>query len=192
MHRLIAASSIFAFILFCTPVHADNAFLASCTGCHGADGVSGMMPDTPSIAGIPAEVQEAALTAYLDGTRKCWVPGIMCSVMSPLSANDIVELSAHFAALPFKASDEEFDPDLAAEGKKLHMESCAMCHGADDSGDGTSSILHGQRIVYLRKVMEQYAASERPQPPMMEEKIVALTPEQIEAILNFYASYRSP
>ncbi len=192
MRRLIAAPLITALIFLGGSAFAENPNMASCTGCHGIDGATGMMPDVPNIAGIPAVVQEDALYAYLDESRKCWAPGIMCQVMSGLSEEDISEVSAEFAAMPFKPANEDFNADLAAKGKALHMESCAMCHGADDSGEGESSILHGQRIEYLRKVMEQYAAGERAQPPMMEEKMTVLTPEQIEDIANFYASYRAP
>lgn len=192
MRRFIAAPLIAALIALSGSAFAENPNMASCTGCHGADGASGMMADVPTIAGIPAEVQEDALFAYLEEARKCWAPGIMCQIMGGLSEEDISELSADFAAMPYKPSNEEFDAALAAEGKTLHMDSCSICHGADDSGDGEASIVHGQRIEYLRKVMEQYAAGEREQPPMMQEKVAELSPEQIEAIINFYASYRAP
>jgi len=191
MHKLLATAGMFGLLALSGPALGDAAqYLPSCNGCHGADGVSGPMPDAPIIAGIPAVVQEDALFAYRDGGRECWPPGLMCQLSGPLSDDDIVELGAHFAEMPFKPAGEDFDAALAAEGEKIHKESCAICHGMDDPGDAESSILHGQKITYLRNVMVQYAAGEREQLPAMQTAVSALTPEQTEAILNYYASYR--
>jgi sulfide dehydrogenase cytochrome subunit len=161
-----------------------------CIGCHGADGIGGAMADVPIIAGIKAEVQEAALYAYQDGTRKCAPPDVMCQIMSSLTEDDITELAVLFAEMPYKPAGEDFDAALAAKGEEINAEYCGFCHGSDEPGDPGSSIVHGQKIAYLRYVMQQYAAGERGQPPPMEAAVNSLTPEQIEAIVNYYASYR--
>ena len=191
MHKLLAKAGIFGLIALSGPALGDAAqSLPMCTGCHGADGVSGGPPDAPIIAGIPAVLQEDYLFAYRDGGRECWPPGVMCQISASLSDDDIVELAAHFAEMPFKPAGEDFDAALAAEGEEIHKKDCGMCHGMDDPGDAQSSILHGQKMAYLRNVMVQYAAGEREQLAPMQAKISALTPEQTEAILNYYASYR--
>ena len=191
MHKLLATAGIFGLIALSGPALGDAAqHLPMCTGCHGADGVSGGPPDAPIIAGIPAVLQEDYLFAYRDGGRECWPPGVMCQISASLSDDDIVELAAHFAEMPYKPAGEDFDAALAAEGEKIHKKDCGMCHGMDDPGDAQSSILHGQKMAYLRNVMQQYAAGEREQLAPMQAKISALTPEQTEAILNYYASYR--
>ena len=191
MHKLLATAGIFGLIAFSGPVLGDAAQnLPMCAGCHGADGVSAPMPDVPIIAGIPAVLQEDFLFAYRDGGRECWPPGVMCQISASLSDDDIVELAAHFAEMPYKPAGEDFDAALAAEGEEIRKKDCGMCHGMDDPGDAQSSILHGQKMAYLRNVMVQYAAGEREQLAPMQAKISALTPEQTEAILNYYASYR--
>ncbi len=191
MHKLLATAGIFGLIALSGPALGDAAqSLPMCTGCHGADGVSGGPPDAPIIAGIPAVLQEDYLFAYRDGERECWPPGVMCQISASLSDDDIVELAAHFAEMPYKPAGEDFDAALAAEGEEIHKKDCGMCHGMDDPGDAQSSILHGQKMAYLRNVMLQYAAGEREQLAPMQAKISALTPEQTEAILNYYASYR--
>lgn len=190
MHKLLATAGIFGLIALSGPALGDAAQdLPMCAGCHGADGVNSSMPDVPIIAGILAAVLEDALFAYRDGERKCWSPGIMCQISASLSDDTIVELAAHFAEMPYKPAGEDFDAALAAEGKEIHKKNCAICHGMDDPGDAASSIIHGQKMAYLRKVMLQYAAGEREQLLPMQAKISALTPEQTEAILNYYASY---
>ena len=191
MQKLLVTVGFCGLIAFSGPALGDAAqHLPMCIGCHGADGI-GAMADVPIIAGIMAKVQEDALHDYQDGARKCAPPDVMCQIMASLTEDDIAELSAHFAEMPYKPAGEDFDAALAAEGKKSHEESCGMCHGMNEPGDPGSSIIHGQKIAYLRYVMQQYAAGERKQPPPMEAMINALTPEQIEAVVNYYASYRA-
>lgn len=190
MHKVFATAGICGLIAFSGPALGDAAqHLPICIGCHGADGASGT-PDAPIIAGIMAEVQEDALYAYQDGARTCAPPGVMCSIVASLSEADIVGLAAHFAEMPYKPAGEDFDAALAAQGEEIHEDNCGICHGIHEPGDPGSSIVHGQKIAYLRHVLQQYAAGEREQNPAMEAVITALTAEQIEAIANYYASYR--
>jgi sulfide dehydrogenase cytochrome subunit len=162
-----------------------------CTGCHGADGASGITPDTPNIAGLDAGVFEDAMFAYQDGGRKCLPSGtMMCQVAASLSEDDIIELATHFSEMPFKPAGEDFDAALAAKGEELHEDGCGMCHGIHEPGDPQFSILHGQKMAYLSGVMKQYAAGERDQMAPMQAAVSALSPEDIEAIVNYYASYR--
>lgn len=168
--------------------------LMMCSACHGEDGL-GTSSDIPIIAGIPAAVQEDALYAYADGARTCVSSPMMCKLASGLTEEQIVELSAHFAELPYQAAGEEFDAALAEAGQKLHQTSCAICHGADSPGEADAnmgaSILHGQPKDYLRYALQQYASGERSQLPMMEKMITPLSSDDVEALLNYYASYRN-
>ena len=164
--------------------------LKMCVNCHGTDG-RGTESDVPIIAGIPAFVQEDALYAYLDGDRDCGSKPLMCKSVSRLSEDQIVELAEHFAALPYVPANEDFDESLAGVGKTLHMKNCAICHGRDEPGDAQASILHGQRKDYIRYALQQYAAGKRKQLPAMEKKTTALSADDIEALLNYYASYQN-
>jgi len=186
----IRAIVITALLFLYGPAWADvGGMLKMCNTCHGEDG-RGIESDTPIIAGIPAVVQEDALYAYLDGDRQCGSTPMMCKVASRLTEEQIAEFAAHFSAMPYAAAGEEFDTALADAGKAIHDENCAICHGADDPEGAEASILHGQRVGYLRNVMQQYVAGERVQLPAMEKKTSALSSDDIEALLNYYASYR--
>jgi len=191
VYKLLAMAGVLGLIIFSSPAMADAAqSLPMCAGCHGADGASGM-PDAPIIAGIDVGVLEDAMYAYQDGGRKCLPPGVMCQISVPLSDDDIVELAAHFADMPYKPAGEAFDAALAAAGEEIHENNCGLCHGIHEPGDPQFSIVHGQKIAYLRNVIQQYAAGERDQLAPMQEAISARTPEEIEALLNYYASYRT-
>ena len=173
------------------PAAADiSGMLNICAGCHGEDGL-GTSVDTPIIAGIPAVVQEDALYAYVDGDRHCGNQPMMCKAAARLTDDQITEFAEHFAALPYAPAAEEFDAALAEAGQSLHMDNCAICHGADDPGDAESSILHGQRKEYLRYALQQYVSGERTQLPAMQKKTSVLSNEDIEALLNYYASYQN-
>ena len=115
---------------------------------------------------------------------------MMCKSAERLTEDQIIELAAHFAAMPYAAAGEEFDAALADAGKAIHDRDCAICHVADAAGGTDFPILHGQRKDYLRSVMQQYAAGGRTQLPAMEKKTKLLSSDDIEALLNYYASYQ--
>lgn len=166
-----------------------SGVLKLCEGCHGADG-RGTAPNIPIISGIPDVIQEDALFAYHDGDRQCGEVPMMCMSASRLTEDQITELAAHFSAMPYKGAEEEFDPALAEKGKKIHDANCAICHGADGPGEAQASILHGQHKDYLRYELQQFVAGKRTQLPAMEQKTSVLSADDIEALVNYYASYR--
>ena len=183
-------TAIAGSLLFAGLASADvSGVLPLCTGCHGEDGL-GIGAGIPIIAGIPAVNQEDALFAYMDGDRNCGTNEMMCKAAARLTEDQIVELAAHFSAMPFAGAGEEFDAALAQAGKDIHMANCAICHGADGPGPLDASILHGQRKDYLRWALQQYVAGERSQLPAMAAKVSALSGDDIEALVNYYASHR--
>jgi sulfide dehydrogenase cytochrome subunit len=185
----LCMGAVLAFgVVWNDSVADDRGVIEMCATCHGEDGVS-QDPSYPSIAGIPAEVQEDALYAYRDGGRDCGDVPMMCKMASQLSDDEIAEYSAYFAEMTFRPAEQPFDADLAAKGKVLHDKNCLPCHG-EGPDDAESSILHGQWADYLRYALSQYAAGEREQMPMMKKKIEKLTEQDIESLVNFYASYR--
>jgi len=191
-HYNISGALALAILLIASgPALADiSGVIQMCQGCHGEDG-RGVDPNTPIIAGMPAIVQEDALYAYIDGDRVCGTMPIMCNIASKLTEDQVVELAEHFASLPYVPAGEEFDAALAEAGKTIHDANCAICHGAGDPSDAQSSVLHGQRKNYLRYALQQYVAGERTQLPAMETKVSALSDDDIEALLNYYASYEN-
>jgi len=185
-----AAITITVWLLLAPIANADiSGVLKMCVSCHGEDGI-GTESDVPIIAGIPAVIQEDAIFAYMDADRNCGSKPLMCNIVARLPEDQVVELAEHYAAMPYAPAGESFDAALAENGKTIHDSRCAICHGSDDPGDGQSSILHGQRKDYLRFALQQYAAGERKQLPAMEKMTSTLSGDDIEALLNYYASYR--
>lgn len=191
-----------AVVLFGTPPVVSGAeappLSGLCTSCHGASAPS-PHPDVPSIHGLPEIVIDIALYDFRGGLRPCRAPTCaesggcpaqsMCEIAKPLLDEDIEALARWYGAQDFVPAAESFDPALAARGHNLHDEQCEICH----SGGGTdpqdeASILRGQRMDYLRQALEDYRAGRRTAVEPMDRKIRALTSEQLESLVHYYAS----
>lgn len=160
-----------------------------CAGCHGAEGLS-KDGKAPNIAGQDPELQEDLLRAYRDGTRKCGpAQAMMCKVSAKLTNEQIEQFGHLYGNKPFKAADQPFDAELAKKGKALHDRDCKGCHGTGPA-DSQQTILHGQWADYLRYAFAQYASGAREQDPMMKNKLGKLSPADVDALVNYYASYR--
>jgi len=166
----------------------EEELLKRCTICHGDEGISDESA-YPSIAGIPEKLQADALRAYRDGTRDCGPVPRMCKIMHDITDEQIEHLAAHFAAFEFRPAEQPFDTSLVDRGRHLHEDYCEVCHG-DGPEDAEKSILHGQWADYLRYSLSQYREGHRKQPPSMRRQTDKLTDEDIEALVNFYASFR--
>jgi len=96
-----------SFLLLVAPVaqgadiEAGKAKVAAvCAACHGPDGVS-VSDSIPNLAAQRAGYLEAQLKALKDGTRK---NPIMNAIAAQLSADEMANVAAYFAAQPGSAS----------------------------------------------------------------------------------------
>ena len=200
MKRLITFAMSLTLGLFGSAAMADlDAVVANCNGCHGNDGVS-QWTDVPTIAGIPEFVHSDALYIFRDEARPCTESEYrqgdtsrpattMCAVTADLSDDMIDEVAAYYAGLPFVAAKQDFDAALAEAGKAVHDAECDRCHSEGGSNpDDEASILAGQQMGYLADTMAEYRAGEREQPKKMEEKVMALSDDDVKALIHYYAS----
>lgn len=176
-----------------------GALMEKCNGCHGDDGVS-QWTDVPTIAGLPEFMHADALYIYQDEARPCndsdYRQGDtsrpatnMCAVAAELSEDDIDALAAAYAVLPYVKATQDFDAALAATGEGLHKEHCDKCHSdAGTNPDDEAGMLGGQQMGYLETSFAQYAAGTREQPAKMQEKLDALSDDDIKALVHYYGS----
>jgi cytochrome c553 len=68
-----------------------------CAACHGQDGATPTAPEYPKLAGQYPDYLAKALKDYKSGVRK---NAIMGAFAQPLTAKDIENISAYFAAQP--------------------------------------------------------------------------------------------
>jgi len=77
-------------------IERGAAKAAVCAACHGTNGVS-EMPTWPTLAGQHEDYLQQALTQYQQGTR---TDPVMAGQVIDLTAEDIEDLAAYFAAQP--------------------------------------------------------------------------------------------
>ena len=176
-----------------------DALMEDCNGCHGDNGVS-QWTDVPTIAGLAEFVHVDALYIYQEEARPCaeseYRQGdtsrpakTMCAIAQELSEDDIDEIAAAYAELPYVKATQEFDAALAATGEGVHKAHCDKCHSdAGTNVDDEAGYLGGQMMGYLRTTFEQYADGSREQPGKMKEKLDALSADEIEALVHYYGS----
>ena len=198
MKRALAALAAFAFMSSAGAADLE-ATIELCNSCHGDDGVS-QWDDMPTIAGIDAFVGSEALYVYQDEARPCEMSDFrqgdtsrpatnMCAVTADLDDDTIEALAEHYAALPFVPAKQEFDAAKAAAGAAIHDDKCSRCHSDGGSNpDDEASILAGQWMGYLRSTFAEYAAGEREQMDRMKEVMDALSADDTEALIHYYAS----
>lgn len=199
--RAFPGHALLAAFLLATPAHAaDVAALAKpCEDCHGKNGVS-QAEDVPTIAGISAPVHSDTMQAFKDKSRPCRSSKYrhgdtsrpetdMCAVAAKLGDADVEALAGYFAAQPFVAAKQAFDPAKAAAGKKLHARDCAKCHTEGGSlADDDASILAGQHLKYLQQSLADFRSGKRDPGKKMGDKLKPLSDADVEALAHYFAS----
>ena len=189
-------------LLFVLPTQAfcdEAGMLASgCDECHGLQGVS-KVSDIPTIAGQPADYISATLRAYQQWERPCVKTSFrsgdlsrpktnMCKLSEVLTYQDIDALGDHYETQEFIPANQPYDPAKAALGGDLHEINCETCHAMGGSVPARGPILAGQWAPYLRTAITQALNGEHLVPPIMEKRLVEISKEDIEFLVNFYAS----
>lgn len=191
-----------AFAALAVGARADVAkVLETCAGCHGKDGASASS-DMPIIGGYSATYLSGSLTNYKNKARPCpkatynagaqkGQSGDMCTVAGALSDADITAVADALSKKPFVRAKQSSDAAKAAKGKAVHDANCTKCHTeGGSSADDDAGILAGQWMTYINHTFEEFKSGERPLPKKMKPKFDALTKEDMEALANYYGSFK--
>jgi sulfide dehydrogenase cytochrome subunit len=198
---LTARKGFIALVLFLSgpAVAADlEALKADCDSCHGPQGVS-THAEIPIIAGQTPEFLAKSLRGFQFWDRPCvkstYKTGSnagtktdMCKIAGKMSDDDITAVAAWYGEQTFVPAKQEFDASIAAAGQALHDEDCETCHAQGGTVAGRGPRLAGQWMGYLRSTVKFFPTGEHMCPPMMEKKITGFNGEQIDQLLNYYAS----
>jgi sulfide dehydrogenase cytochrome subunit len=199
---VLAGTALFSLSLANGASAADiNKLVENCANCHGKDGAS-TDKEVPIIGGNSAtyltdnfanykkKVRPCPEVKYLTGAHK-GEPTDMCKVVNDLSAAEVKLIAEYFAAKPFVRARQTFDAGLAKKGEAIHEKSCKKCHAdggslaSDDAG-----ILAGQWIPVIRQQFKEFGAGERPMFDKMKPKFEKLEPADLEALVNYYGSFK--
>jgi cytochrome c553 len=159
---LLAMAAISMTLLAAKPTSAvdlaaGKALAESCTGCHGADGIS-QTANTPSLAAQPDEFVQWQLVYFRSGTRK---DPAMQPIAESLDTNDVRNLGAYFASLPPPKPSSPQDPGTEAGAKLAAARRCTFCHGEHYEGSKAVARIAGQREDYLYKALSDFKSGAR-------------------------------
>jgi len=201
-YRLMAGVAMFGLFMSSVAYGADvKKTTEACANCHGKAGAS-TEHDVPIIGGYSEEFLVNNLTAYKNQERSCpeteYRSGSMkgkktdmCKIAKELGDSDMRQVAQYFSKQKFVRAKQKFDPELARKGKELHEMYCEKCHSeggtvsTDDSG-----MPAGQWAPYLKQAFEEFNTGKRPIAKKMKLKMDELSKDDIEALINFYASFK--
>ena len=172
---------------------AGAAKAAVCAACHGADGKA-LQPTYPNLGGQHPSYIAKQLANYRDGER---VNALMTGQAANLSDEDILDLAAHFGAMP-KVEGVASEETLAL-GERIYrggitaagVPACIGCHGPGGLGNPASvfPLVSGQNAGYTADQLRYFRSGERANDPnaMMRSIAKRLTDEEIDALSNYMA-----
>jgi len=191
---IVLSASVFAAEL--------ETLVEDCDGCHGPQGVSSDS-DMPTIAGQLARYLNASMKSYQNWGRPCIKSAYrhgdtsrpvttMCKVSEGLSTDEIEALGQYYEAQEFIAAKQDFDAAKATAGAALHEQHCETCHKQGGSVPARGPRLAGQWAPYLRVAIRQALGGEHLVPRAMEDRLLDFSADDIDALMNFYASQQAP
>jgi cytochrome c553 len=134
-------------------VEAGRKKAETCAACHGAGGNSAV-PQFPILAGQTARYLYLQLKDFKEGRRK---EPTMDPFVAPLSREDMLDLSAYFAAQRLKPGNFKVDDKRAARGRAKADETlCTMCHLGGFMGQNEIPRVAGQHYEYIVKQMKDF------------------------------------
>ena len=193
---------ILVLILSFSVFSAEIETLAGdCDSCHGPQGVSSES-DVPTIAGQLASYTNATMRSYQIWGRPCIKSAYrhgdtskpvttMCAIAEGLDEQQIEALGQHYEAQKFVAARQDFDEAKASAGGDLHEIHCETCHAMGGSIAGRGPILAGQWAPYLKVAVRHSSTGEHLVPRAMENRLNKFSAEEIDALINFYASQQN-
>ena len=172
-----------------------------CAACHAVDGNSPAAPN-PKLAGQFYDYLHKQLANFKPqaGKKAERDNAIMAGMVANLSASDMKNVSAYYAAQklkPAKATNKE----LAALGQKIYragnaasgVPACAGCHGPSGAGvPAQYPRIAGQFAEYVEVQLRAFRAGTRTNDPngMMRGVAVRMNNREIRAVAEYVAGLR--
>ena len=167
--------------------------VASCSSCHGYDGVGNGTSIVPRLAGQTADYLTQQLDKFAARRRH---NVYMTNFAQRLSPQERADVSAYYASLrsSFPPPNDQFAPELFERGRqlatvgddKLTVPSCNNCHGPQGLGEPPDiPALKGQYSNYIVYRLQQLAAGHNTA-DLMFPISAALTPEDMNAVAVYF------
>jgi cytochrome c553 len=166
-------------------VEAGQRKAEVCVPCHGGDGNS-TDPAIPSLAGQPALYTYYQLLQFRERQR---VDPQMSPMAETLSAADMQDIAAYYAAQTLVTPRPTGDSAKAADGRRLvQTHHCDSCHAPGLVGQNHVPRLAGQHYEYLVKQLRAFKAQTRTDMEgSMTMAAQPLSAEDIEMLAHYIA-----
>ena len=142
---------------------AGAAIAGTCNNCHGVAGISADAI-IPNLAGQSAESIYKQLEDFRSGRRNADVMGVFAT---PLSEQNLLDISAHYARLPNPIVNTPLTKADAVASRLIEfgdplrgIAPCGSCHGPVGITPGAPE-LRGQQRAYLEQQMQSFKATTR-------------------------------
>ena len=112
----------------------------------------------------------------------------MCKITEEMAVDEMEALGRYYEEKEFVTAKQDFDPEKAQAGADLHQSNCESCHPQGGSVSGRGPILAGQWASYLKTAIRQSSTGEHLVPPLMERKLTDFSSEEIDSLVNYFAS----
>ncbi len=83
--------------------------IPACSACHGRQ-LTGVLPATPGLLGLPRDYLSAQIGAWKGGSRRAAAPDCMAEIARALAPEDVGAVSAWLASRPMPAHDGAVPP----------------------------------------------------------------------------------
>src|SRR5262245_16732103 len=177
------------------PSTAGGELAAGCATCHGRDGRSVDPRQYPDLAGQSAAAIYKQLYDFKAGSR---ANPLMSPMAAPLSEEQIVAVSAHFASFPIRSIPPAQLPapgaaieHLVARGDPVRgIPACNACHGDQSGGPIEAPRISRQSMEYLSAQLKAFKSGARKNDiySRMRSVAAALTDSEIDGLAVFYAT----
>ena len=105
-------------------LQGDRALgVPACVQCHGAT-LTGVVPNTPGLLGLPRDYLNAQLGGWQTGQRKAHAPDCMADIARRLSPQDVNAASQWLASQPLPASTKPAQARPAAVAGAITLPLC--------------------------------------------------------------------
>ena len=189
---------IFLALILINPAYSDvekgKELSASCTACHGDDGIS-LNPVWPKLAGQNPKYLASQLHEFKKGPDGNRNNAVMYGIAVNLSDQDIEDLSEYYSSLKSTVGltkDEylELGRNIYRGGNmEIKMQACISCHGPNGQGNYAAAIpmLSGQHSQYTYQQLKNFQTSMRSNDynKMMRNIVHRMTDEEMKAVASY-------
>jgi cbb3-type cytochrome c oxidase subunit III len=167
-------------------IDAGNIRALLCKYCHGEDGNS-LKPSIPNLAGQNTTYLIRQFEFFANGKR---INSTMNQIARILSPEDRINIAMYYSSQKVKKQNQ-YRPELLAQGKHIFETRCFVCHGKDGYGKAELPRVAGQPADFLKGTLSSYTSTLVKRAETQMSAIArTLSKDDIEAVVSYLTSLK--